>query len=268
MIFSFLSRSWPRRPRWTRSGLTVFVVVSIAAALPLAASAQSPRKTAKSPAAQPGAGEQLLNSVDDLLLDDLKIPAKSQDASSQAAKPAALPADGAADLDPELLEQLGAGEDLGQPSEDLLVTIGRRMRLAENLMGRQVTSEETQRVQRQILQDLERLIEETKKQRSGGQAAVPSPAKPGVKPSGKSRAGSGENTGVSQPAKESTDRTEGAASDDEQLTRRELLLKQMWGHLPPKIRDQMQTATVEQFLPKYERLIEAYYSRLVEEDTR
>lgn len=268
MILFFSSRSWPRRPRWTRSGLMVFVVVAIATGLPLAAAAQSPRKSAKTPASQPGADEQLSNSVDDLLLGDLEIPAEPQDASSQAAKPAVLPADGAADLDPQLLEQLGAGEDLGQPSEDLLGTIGRRMRLAESLMGRQVTSEETQRVQRQILQDLEQLIEETKKQRSSGQAAVPSPAKPGVKPSGKSRAGSGENTGVSQPAKESTDRTEGMASDDEQLTPHELLLKQIWGHLPPKIRDQMQAATIEQFLPKYERLIEAYYSRLAEEDSR
>jgi hypothetical protein len=46
------------------------------------------------------------------------------------------------------------------------------------------------------------------------------------------------------------------------------MLKQIWGHLPPKIRDQMQSALIEDFLPKYERLIEEYYSRLAEEESR
>ena len=43
------------------------------------------------------------------------------------------------------------------------------------------------------------------------------------------------------------------------------LLRRMWGHLPDKVRDQMQASLSEQFLPKYERLIEEYYKRLAEE---
>ena len=39
----------------------------------------------------------------------------------------------------------------------------------------------------------------------------------------------------------------------------------MWGHLPDKLRDEMQASLSEQFLPQYERLIEAYYQRLAEE---
>jgi hypothetical protein len=131
-----------------------------------------------------------------------------------------------------------------------------------------VTSQETQSVQQQVIRDLEQLIVELNKQCQGAQSGASSPAKPGAKPDGKSRAGSGENTGASQPAKESTDRTEGTASDREELARLQILLRQVWGHLPPKIRDQMQSGLIEEFLPKYERLIEEYYSRLAEEGTR
>lgn len=240
--------------------LTGFLV---SAAAPLAVAADAPPS-----AAQAAVDGPTPNGLSDSLLQDLEIPAKPEGAPSRTAKPAEPPVDGAAEVDPLLLEQLGAGEDLGQAAEAPLVTIGRRMRLAERLIGRQVTSEQTQRVQQQIIQDLDRLIEELKKQSQSGQAGAPSPPKPGAKPEGKSRAGSGENTGASQPAKESTDRIEGTASDREELARRQLLLKQIWGHLPSKIRDQLQSASIEEFLPKYERLIEAYYSRLAEEESR
>jgi hypothetical protein len=37
--------------------------------------------------------------------------------------------------------------------------------------------------------------------------------------------------------------------------------------LPERIRQQLQNAAVERFLPKYEDLIEAYYRRLAEDDS-
>ena len=43
------------------------------------------------------------------------------------------------------------------------------------------------------------------------------------------------------------------------------VLRRFWGHLPEKIRDQMQSSMSEEFLPKYERLIEDYYRRLAED---
>jgi len=43
------------------------------------------------------------------------------------------------------------------------------------------------------------------------------------------------------------------------------LLSRIWGHLPDKLRDQMQASLSEQFLPKYEQLIEDYYRRLAED---
>ena len=43
------------------------------------------------------------------------------------------------------------------------------------------------------------------------------------------------------------------------------MLKEVWGHLPARVREQMQNAASEQFLPKYEAMIEQYYERLTED---
>jgi hypothetical protein len=43
------------------------------------------------------------------------------------------------------------------------------------------------------------------------------------------------------------------------------MLKRVWGHLPPRLREQLSSGMAEEFLPKYEKLIEEYYQRLVEE---
>ena len=219
------------------------------------------------PAAKTAAGESVPNSLDNALLKDLGIPERPAGAAPAAAKPADPPADSEATSE-MLIRPLGAGQDLGQPSGAVLVAIGRRMRLAELLISRQVTSKETQGVQQQVIRDLERLIDEMQRQSADGQGGTKSPVKPGSKPDGTGRAGSGEDAGSDQPARESTDRIEGEASDREQLARLEIMLKQIWGHLPPKIRDQMQSAAIEEFLPKYERLIEQYYSRLAEDARR
>ena len=42
------------------------------------------------------------------------------------------------------------------------------------------------------------------------------------------------------------------------------MMKRVWGHLPARNREQMQSSISEEFLPKYERLIGQYYSRLAE----
>ena len=43
------------------------------------------------------------------------------------------------------------------------------------------------------------------------------------------------------------------------------LMKDIWGQLPPHAREQMLQSPPEQFLPKYELMLEQYYKRLAEE---
>jgi hypothetical protein len=170
-------------------------------------------------------------------------------------------------LDRQLLDQLGQGEDLGSESSDPFLVIGRQMRTAEELIGRRDASATTQRIQQQIVTDLDQLIEQMNKQCAGGQSSSagkpsPSPDKQG-KPG--SKAGSGENRGGSKPARESETRVGQNDASDARLAQVMETLKQVWGHLPPRVREQMQSGMAEEFLPKYERLIEQYYQRLAEE---
>jgi hypothetical protein len=48
----------------------------------------------------------------------------------------------------------------------------------------------------------------------------------------------------------------------------EQALRHVWGHLPDKTREQLQAPSSEQFLPKYQRLIEQFYQRLAEEPVK
>ena len=43
------------------------------------------------------------------------------------------------------------------------------------------------------------------------------------------------------------------------------VIKQVWGELPEKERQQMLQTSVEEFLPKYADLIERYFKRLAED---
>jgi hypothetical protein len=42
------------------------------------------------------------------------------------------------------------------------------------------------------------------------------------------------------------------------------LIKEVWGNLPPHVRQQMSGSSVEGFLPKYEQLTQEYFRRLAE----
>ena len=43
------------------------------------------------------------------------------------------------------------------------------------------------------------------------------------------------------------------------------LLKDVWGELPPRLRQQMLQSSVEKFVPKYEFEIEEYFKTLAEQ---
>ena len=230
----------------------LWLVIAIGVFCPAVASAAEPEK----------------KSLDDQLLDDLSTDLLP--ATKPAAKPPSekrqsdQPADPA--LDQQLLDDLIDGEDIQfgeQP--DPLTRISQQMRNVETLIGRRDTSVKTQEMQKQILSDLDQLLEQTKKQCQGqcnkpssSSQASNSPPKPSQSP--------GSDPMNNKPAKDSSEELrkpgENKVAQDEAMNQ---LVKEVWGHLPDKVRDQMQNVGVEQFLPKYEKLIEAYYKRLAEE---
>lgn len=176
------------------------------------------------------------------------------------------------DLDRELLEGLPgrkAKPRTGQPadsqdptaepevdSDNPLAKIAGQMRAVEGRIAERDTSAETQELQKRIVGGLAALLEQAKKQ--GGQK------KPGQgSGQGNDQAGSGGNP-TAGPARDSTDRIERGRAEAAETADVQDVLRRMWGHLPDKVRDQMQSSLSEEFLPKYQRLIEEYYQRLAE----
>ena len=170
-------------------------------------------------------------------------------------------------LDADLLKDLpGAARPTkepqpGQPAETSAATnplaiVSERMREVQRRIAGRDTSETTQTVQKQIEADLAALIEQAKQQC----AACKNPGSGHGQQAG--------NTGgnpTPAPPRDSTNRVEQGTKEAVETADVKDVLRRFWGHLPDKIRDQMQSSLSEEFLPKYERVIEDYYRRLAED---
>lgn len=242
-------------------------------------------------AASDSAGKGDKSSLDDKLLDDLDdglleglgdlppLPNKKEDPARPAAaaarpdqpeQPKTGPKTTTA-LDDKLLDQLGEGEDvqLGE-QDDPLTRIGKRMRNLEQLISGQNTSEKTQQLQQEIVDDLAVLIKRAsqKRQRSSGgnPPKTPAPRSQDVQQPDQ-QPGEGAEGQASQRGTQSTDRL--GKGENAEIRREEVhsLMKRAWGHYPDRVREEMLNAAVERFLPKYEKLIEDYFKRLAEDDS-
>jgi hypothetical protein len=245
---------------WFR--LAALASLMLSSALPAGiAIAQTPQDAPKN--APQSVDDALLDDLDNELLEgagDLKKPDK--------AKPTANPADERPPIDAAI-----DGEDVGMPSpeEDPLGFISQEMRQVEQLISEQPKRAHAEELQRRIVEDLAQLIEQAEKQQqqqqsssSQSQSQQQTAKRQSPKQSQQQgKASAGKNS--SQPASDSTDRLGQAEQvrPDPELLRG--LMKDAWGHLPERDREQMQQMAPERFLPQYELLIERYYRRLAEE---
>lgn len=183
------------------------------------------------------------------------------------------PDEGATELDKDLREF--HGEDIGQssPADDPhlpLERIGMQMRSAQRLLAERDGFGRATRLQDQILQDLDELIKQAQRQRKHSQK--PGKSSPGSQRSDAKPQGGQQGQAAAegqQPAADSTDNLREGTSEtgspaDRQATRTELL-KNLWGHLPERVRQQMLQSADDEFLPKYELEIEQYFRRLAED---
>jgi len=244
---------------------------------------------------QPVTGSTPGESLDDVLLESLggdvpvvDRPEAADRKQSETPAGADLPEPAGQppldDLDRELLRGLGvepndrnkqpaddaAGSDVGPPDSDPLVALSRRMRQVEQRLGLERADDETKRMQRDILDDLAKLIEQarqqsqqsssssTQQQSSASQRRqVTQPElQPGQQQAGQPKEG---------PSRDSTERIGRADAQAVDASGMSDLLKDVWGELPPRVREQMRNSFEEQFLPKYELQIREYFKALVRE---
>jgi hypothetical protein len=253
-----------------RAGVGVCVTVFLAAWLSgsMAAAADQPKNGQESkPAAESSTSQSLL---DDALLEDL-----DNELLDGLGDLKTRPADGevnpkAASPEKQTLEPID-GEDIGDSGadDDPLGYISQEMRLAEELIPQRGKRNHAESVQQRILEDLSKLIEQAQKQRAQQQSSNSQQQQQQTakrQPVKQPKSSTGRSQGQqNKPAADSTDRlgkAERARPDPELF---QGLLKDTWGNLPEREREQMMQMSPERFLPQYELMIERYYQRLSEE---
>jgi len=175
-------------------------------------------------------------------------------------------------LDERLLEGLQGAAKAARPanstaaeviglrgdSQDPVARIAEKMRAVQTRIAQHDTSSGTQAAQRQIVSELAALLEQAQ-QKPGASG------KQGASGRGSEQARAGTGNPATGPPRDSANRIERGSSEQAKTADTKDLLRRIWGHLPDKLREQMQASLSEEFLPKYEQIIEDYYRRLAEE---
>lgn len=175
-------------------------------------------------------------------------------------------------LDEDLLKQLIEEPALAAPKDPLSAIAGRMKSVVERLDQRLV-DRQTRELQDAVSNDLARLIAEAQKrqqqqqqQQSQQQSNQSDSQRQQVqqpKPSDQGQS-KPDQTKSNEPARESTTRLQRQAAVQAAGQDRQSLLKRAWGHLPAQAREQVQSSSSEQFLPKYELETEQYFRRLAD----
>jgi hypothetical protein len=176
------------------------------------------------------------------------------------------------------------GEDLGDASENPLLAVRQSMLIAAGYLRRDGANSETMKLQSDIVRRLDDLIselekaqsnEDKSKQESPQQASQQSNAQKQREQQNRSQsvksrpderknseAGEDRMDRQGEPENPPTQRGKGGSATVE-LADAKSLQQDVWGQLPSRVRQQMQSRMVEQFLPAYKEQIEAYFQALL-----
>ena len=207
-------------------------------------------------------------SLDDELLDDLGAdPIDDYDRTllgdGRTRQPADPPGETAEELRERLRRELGSAAV--SEDENRMLEVARQMRQVERLMAGNDSGPDTRRLQRQIVGDLEQMIEEFRRraEQSGSGAgaeqklaARPAPGQPG-------QGGTGQNPSDRPPSGGARPDDNGPPHPADPEMVREVITR-LWGELPQHEAEQMMQMLSDEYLPKYRREIEAYFRRLSE----
>lgn len=165
----------------------------------------------------------------------------------------------------ELLRELGTAAT--PEEENPLLEIARQMRLVEELIAQSESGQQTQGVQKEIVASLDELIKQARSQcqKSSASQCSPktSPRRQVTQP--KPKPGEGRGKPTQKPATNPITKPGQAEPSGLTLDQVRDLIKAVWGELPESKREQILQWAGDEFLPKYEPLIELYFKRLAEQ---
>jgi DNA polymerase III gamma/tau subunit len=165
-------------------------------------------------------------------------------------------------------------------SSNPLLGVRDRMKVAADLLQQGRSDQQTVEVQSSIVSQLDELIEQLQQQQKSSQQSSNQqmqqmrqqqmqPSQSPQSSSSKQNESSATKPDEANDAGSETGTTPGdrGESVDAALRRNDpaALQQSVWGHLPDRVRSQMQSRMVEEFLPSYRQHIEAYYRALLEE---
>ncbi len=237
---------------------------------------QSTQPPAASPAPQPATSAELMDGLLELLNEPAKPTetpgAKDPSANTPSVKPPLTPSDVGLD-----------GEDLGEAPENPLQAVRQSMLIAAGYLSRDGANAETMKLQSDIVKRLDDLIAEMEKsqgqqgksnQDSQEQSSASSKTQQQQNQQGtqsmKTRSGERQESNEQRDGKERAGEPENpptqrgaAGAIAVELSDPRALQQDVWGQLPSRVRQQMQSRMVEQFLPAYREQIEAYFQALL-----
>jgi hypothetical protein len=150
-----------------------------------------------------------------------------------------------------------------EDSAVLSQTVIELMRQAEGRLAQNRLDEETGRVHKDIVDGLDRLVKLMEQQASRAMTIPLDQAQQGPSSQSPSAGGTGEQgprrTDDASESSATTGRPNDPATD---LERRANLPTSVWGHLPPRVRAEIENSYNERFLPKYDELVRRYYEAL------
>ncbi len=211
----------------------------------------------------------------DGLLELLNEPAKTivtPPTNTPSVKPPLTPSDVGLD-----------GEDLGEAPENPLQAVRQSMLIAAGYLSRDGANAQTMKLQSDIVKRLDDLIAEMEKsqgqqskskqdsqEQSSANSKTQQQQNQQRTQSMKTRSGEREESNEEREGKERAGEPENpptqrgaAGAIAVELSDPKALQQDVWGQLPSRVRQQMQSRMVEQFLPAYREQIEAYFQALL-----
>jgi hypothetical protein len=172
---------------------------------------------------------------------------------------------GGADLNEQLQWELGAAAE--KENDNPLLNIAQTMLQVRQRMAQSDAGPATLNLQKQIVADLDLLINQAKKSAGQCSSSSSNPRQSAQNPSGsrpKPGAKAGQKTG-NKPAAASSPRSPDGQSHKPDMKEMRAMMNNLWGELPPHVREQILQPPAEEFIPKYQNLIEDYFRDLSNE---
>lgn len=171
----------------------------------------------------------------------------------------------------------GSAPAAAAPSNPLQETIA-QMRAAQARLATGDAGEQTRAIQQKIVEQLGELIRQAQQPPpenapASSQSAAENRPQPADQSQGKPEDPQQEAAPAPQPRhtqdkpnpEESSELHRQPRDSTVQLVPRERLLNDIWGHLPPAVRDRLLNVYSEQYLPQYEDLVRRYFEVLAEQ---